>query len=166
MGEEPGIMVAVRRLPSLMLIAVATALWLTACHSSSGVSFDQATLSIRTSAGPVTMTVEVADSEPERERGLMGRRRLAPDADMAFLFERPTETGFWMKDTLIPLDIAYWTRGGRIVSVLHMRPCRADPCPVYPPGTSYVGAVEANWGFFDRRGIGVGDRVRLVAPRT
>src|SRR5437660_10031753 len=92
----------------------------------------------------------------------MGRERLAADAGMAFLFDGPTTVGFWMKDTLIPLDIAYWESGGRIVAILHMTPCRSGPCRLYAPGRAYVGAVEANRGFFTRHGVGPGDTARLV----
>jgi hypothetical protein len=66
-----------------------------------------------------------------------------------------------MKDTLIPLSIAFWDERDRIVAILDLDPCREDPCPVYSPGASYVGAVEANQGYFDRHGVETGDVVRL-----
>ena len=80
---------------------------------------------------------------------------------MAFLFDRPTSSSFWMKDTLIPLSIAFWDRSRRIVAILDMAPCRRSPCPLYSPGTSYIGAVEVNRGFFRQHGVRVGDRVEL-----
>ncbi|HXF36437.1 MAG TPA: DUF192 domain-containing protein, partial [Actinomycetota bacterium] len=110
----------------------------------------------------VVLRVEVADAPAERARGLMGRERLPADAGMVFLFPRPTRAGFWMKDTLIPLSIAFWDEGGRIVAILDMEPCRRDPCPLYRPEAAYVGAVEANRGFFQRHGVEVGDEVELV----
>ena len=91
----------------------------------------------------------------------MGRRRLSPDAGMVFLFDRPTENAFWMKNTLIPLSIAFWDGSGRIVSILDMAPCRRNPCPLYSPGEPYIGAVEVNRGFFTAHRIQVGDRVEL-----
>ncbi len=91
----------------------------------------------------------------------MRRRYLAPNAGMAFLFDRPTENRFWMKNTLIPLSIAFWDEAGRIVSIVDMAPCREDPCPLYSAGTSYIGAVEVNRGFFKAHGVKVGDRVDL-----
>ncbi|HEX2068889.1 MAG TPA: DUF192 domain-containing protein [Actinomycetota bacterium] len=109
----------------------------------------------------MTLRVEIADTPPARSAGLMGRRHLAPDAGMAFLFDEPTENRFWMKNTLIPLSIAFWDETGRIVSILHMAPCREDPCPLYSAGTSYIGAVEVNRGFFKAHGVRVGDRVEL-----
>jgi uncharacterized membrane protein (UPF0127 family) len=67
-----------------------------------------------------------------------------------------------MKDTPIPLSIAFWDRRDRIVALLDMEPCRADPCPTYDAGVPYVGAVEANQGFFANHGVTTGDRVELV----
>ena len=66
-----------------------------------------------------------------------------------------------MKDTLIPLSIAFWDGRGRIVRILDMTPCRADPCPTYDPRVAYRGALEVNRGAFKRWGVQRGDRVRL-----
>lgn len=118
-------------------------------------------LRIETDGGPVEVRVEVADDPEERASGLMNRTSLANDAGMVFLFDRPTNGGFWMKDTLIPLSIAFWDERGRIVAILDMEPCREDPCPVYEPGATYVGALEVNQGFFDRQGVDLGDLVGL-----
>jgi hypothetical protein len=137
---------------------------LVAC--ASGVVEPTHTLEVRSERGAVlaTLRVRVADSDGERRRGLMGVEDLAPDEGMAFVFERPTRNGFWMKNTLIPLSIAWFGPDGRIVAMTEMVPCDADPCPIYTPGAEYVGAVEANAGFFERHGIGVGDVVTLSEP--
>jgi hypothetical protein len=66
-----------------------------------------------------------------------------------------------MKDTLIPLSAAFLDRDGRVLRILDMEPCEADPCPVYDPGVSYVAAVEANRGAFERLGVAVGDVAQL-----
>ena len=106
--------------------------------------------------------MEVADEGFERRVGLMGRTNLPAGAGMAFLFPEPTGGSFWMKDTLIPLSIAFWDEDGAIVAILDMQPCRDDDCPSYDPGVDFVGALEVNQGFFDEHRIDVGDRVRLV----
>ena len=103
-----------------------------------------------------------AKIRPARERGLMGRERLAADAGMAFLFDGPTTVGFWMKDTLIPLDIAFWDSKSRIATTFTMTPCTANPCHLYQPATPYVGSVEMNAGLLAARGIKAGDRVTLT----
>jgi uncharacterized membrane protein (UPF0127 family) len=149
----------VRRIvAAVALVAMAAT---SGCHHSSR-AFGRGMLSIRTPTQTLMLRVEIADTEAERQTGLMNRTALAPDAGMAFVFDRPADVGFWMKDTLIPLDIAYWTRGGRIVAIRQMRPCRADPCPLYSPGSPYVGAVEANLGFFADHGVRPGATVHLV----
>ena len=109
----------------------------------------------------VALHVEIAETEATRQRGLMDRASLARDAGMAFLFDSPVQIGFYMKDTLIPLSIAFWDQTRRIVTILEMTPCRADPCPDYFAGRPFVGAVEANKGFFSEHGIAIGDEVEL-----
>jgi uncharacterized membrane protein (UPF0127 family) len=109
------------------------------------------------------ITVEVADSSEERANGLMGVTELPSNAGMAFVWGEPTTAEFWMKDTLIPLSVAFVDDSGRIVTIRDMSPCTADPCPTYGAASPYVLAVETNEGFFDRHDIGVGDRAELGA---
>jgi hypothetical protein len=123
---------------------------------------DSATLEIRTDAGVRSFDVEVADTTAERRTGLMGRESLSRYDGMAFVWAGPVQSSFWMKDTLIPLSIAFWDQEGRIVSILDMEPCRADPCPTYGPDAPYVGAVEVRQGELERHGVGVGDTVDLT----
>lgn len=116
-----------------------------------------------TSSGTVdTSPLWVADSGPERARGLMGRASLQPDGGMVFQFPEPTDAGFWMKDTPLPLSIAFWGSDGRIIAILDMEPCTKDPCPVYRPGASYETALEMRRGWFDEHGVEIGDRVELI----
>jgi uncharacterized membrane protein (UPF0127 family) len=130
---------------------------------SAGSSRDDARgdLTIVTDGGPVHVRVEVADEDDERAEGLMGRTSLGEDAGMAFLWDEPVETSFWMKDTLIPLSIAFWDRRRRIVAIRDMEPCRNDPCPRYAPHEAFVGALEVNQGFFDEHGVEIGDRIEI-----
>jgi hypothetical protein len=116
---------------------------------------------IETDAGDVMVHVEVADSPAERAKGLMGRQHLPEDAGMVFLFPGDSTSAFWMKDTLIPLSIAFYGADGRIVRILDMEPCRRDPCRVYDPHATYRGALEVNRGAFRRWGVVAGDRVRV-----
>jgi uncharacterized membrane protein (UPF0127 family) len=122
---------------------------------------DSARAVIATATGEVTVEVEVADDESERARGLMGRTELEPDAGMVFLFPEDTRGAFWMKDTLIPLSIAFYAKDGRILRILDMEPCLQDPCPLYDPEVAYRGALEVNLGAFARWGVVAGDVVRL-----
>jgi uncharacterized membrane protein (UPF0127 family) len=118
-------------------------------------------LVIEARGGDVEVDVEIADTPRTRAKGLMGRTELPPDAGMVFLEDEPMAVGFWMKDTLIPLSIAFWGPERRILAILDMQPCREDPCPTYDPGVAWIGALEVNLGFFEEHGVDVGDAVHL-----
>jgi hypothetical protein len=119
--------------------------------------------------------VEVAATPEAWQRGLMRRRSLDPDAGMLFVFPRSGTSGFWMKDTLIPLSIAWMLsepalspdtkasqRTYRIVATADMEPCPQLPCKTYEPGTAYDAALEVNKGWL--AGAGIGD-VAIVRGR-
>jgi uncharacterized membrane protein (UPF0127 family) len=146
--------------PVLALVVLVATAEVAACSPSS--TLPQGTISIQASEGTVSLRVQIAQTEEARQAGLMGRPLLAADAGMVFLYPEETLQPFWMKDTLIPLSVAFWDRGGRIVAMLDMIPCRADPCPLYSPHASYIGAVEVNRGFFAKHDVDVGDRVVLA----
>jgi uncharacterized protein len=111
--------------------------------------------------GGATLEVRIADQPKERERGLMGVESLAPDDGMAFVFDEPSDSSFWMKDTVIPLSIAF-VDGARVVAIEEMTPCETDPCPTWDAGGArYTLAIEANAGWFDEHGVRVGDAVTL-----
>lgn len=116
---------------------------------------------IETSGGRVIFFIEIADTEELRSRGLMGRERLGDDAGMAFLWPEDTTTAFHMRDTRIALTVAFFDGEGRILRLLDMVPCATDVCPAYDPGVRYRGALEVNAGVLERRGVRVGDRVRI-----
>ncbi len=119
------------------------------------------TVVIETADGEVLVPVEVADSADEREVGLMNRESLPEDAGMIFLFDDDSSGGFWMKDTLIPLSIAFADADGVILNILDMEPCETDPCEIYDPGVTYRSALEVNQGAFSRWGVEEGDRLTL-----
>jgi uncharacterized protein len=127
--------------------------------------FGRTTLELITADAATTVRVPAYDAAtpPSRSRGLMDRDSLREDAGMVFRFPGQRQGGFWMKNTKIPLSIAYFDGDGRIVAIMDMEPCTADPCPTYDPGVPYSGALEVNQGFFERHGIAEGDTVRLAA---
>jgi uncharacterized membrane protein (UPF0127 family) len=146
-----------RRSPVLVFL-----LMLSACGgtpSTSQPSLDAGTLAF---AGSEQLNVRIADTTEERDRGLMNVTALPPDDGMAFVWTDPTTGTFWMKDTLIPLSIAFVDAEGTIVSIDDMQPCDADPCPTYASSAPYTMAVEANAGWFAEHGVGTGDRVTWV----
>lgn len=117
---------------------------------------------IQTQGGEeVAVAVEIADTQEEREVGLMNREFLPDDAGMIFLFEEAITGGFWMKNTLIPLSIAFADGDGTILRILDMEPCEADPCEIYDPGVAYASALEVNQGAFENWGVEEGDPLTL-----
>lgn len=154
----------------LVLVVVAL-LAMTACNSSPGKTpsaleppepFGQAEIVLR---GPdrqaVEVPVSVADNPGERSRGLMFREELPARTGMVFLYSEPHRGSFYMKNTLIPLSIAFYGTDGVVLRVLDMQPCQADPCELYDPGVPYLGALEVNQGFFNEIGLVPGWRVEL-----
>ncbi len=88
---------------------------------------------------------ELALTSAQRSRGLMFRRK-APADGMLFVFSEPTSSGFWMKNTLVPLSIVFFDSRGTRVRRLLMQPCKEDPCRTYGPGRSYRFALELRAG--------------------
>jgi len=88
------------------------------------------------------LLVAVADDSDERRQGLMRLEDLGDLDGMLFVFAGDSESGFWMKNTLIPLDIAFFNAEGDYVDGFRMEPCTADPCPTYRPGGPYRYALE------------------------
>ena len=132
-----------------------------------GAALDRGTATITNRAGEkVVVRVEIADARAERQRGLMGRRSLPAKSGMIFRYPHDVTGGFWMKDTLIPLDIAFYDRRGRIVRVFTMTPCRRDPCRIYEPGVAYRAALEVNAGSFRRWNVRAGDRIAVRVTRA
>lgn len=96
------------------------------------------------------LVVELAATPEDRQRGLMFRHHLPEDAGMLFLFPSDTATSFWMKDTSIPLTIAFLAADGRILATLDGKPYDETPLS---PGLTYRYALEVNQGWFARRGL-------------
>lgn len=115
---------------------------------------------IETRAGArYAVAVELARTDAERARGLMYRTALAPDAGMLFLFDETSEHAFWMKNTLIPLDLIFIGDDGRIAGIVP-RAVPGDLTPRAAGGPSrYV--LEVNGGWAEARGVAAGDRVRF-----
>jgi hypothetical protein len=102
--------------------------------------------------------VEVAQTPEERMYGLMGRKHLGRDEGMLFIFETEDYHGFWMKDTFLPLSIAFIGKDGRIVWIADMKPLTLD---THAPPKPILYALEMNKGWFSSHGVKVGDVVRF-----
>ncbi len=104
----------------------------------------------------MTMPVEVADDQAKREYGLMNRNSLPGNAGMIFVFQPVADTtiGFWMKDTLLPLSVAFVEPNLAIESIQEMAPLTLD---VHVAPRPYLYAVEANQGYYTANHIAIGD---------
>ncbi len=104
--------------------------------------------------------VEVPDDAEEHMRGLMFREHLPWNAGMLFAFNSEESRAFWMKNTLIPLDMIFVDDNSEIVDIIeNVPPCEQDPCPVYPSEEPAQYVLEVNAGFVQQNGVQVGDRL-------
>jgi uncharacterized membrane protein (UPF0127 family) len=129
-----------------------------ACSSGGEDAASERTLVLeRRQGGSVRLRVEVAATPEERQRGLSNRPSLAENAGMLFIIEQ-RGPGFWMKDTLIPLSVAFIAACGEIVHIAHMEPLSLQ---IHSTERDYSFGLEVNQGWFERNRIGVGDRVLI-----
>jgi hypothetical protein len=151
------------------IVATITALLLTACagdrNSVGNGPEASSTVRFETAAGSAELRVRVADTREERADGLTGVEALPNDQGMAFVYDDPTTATYWMKDTPIPLSIAFVDGDGRVITIRDMEPCTADPCPMYGADAPYVLAIEANRGWFEDAGVGVGSRASFESDQ-
>lgn len=109
--------------------------------------------------GGEKIRVETADTQIERERGLMFRKNLCEDCGMLFVFEEEDFHNFWMKNTLMPLDMIFIDSDLNIIDILRAEPCVEDSCELYIPKDKSLYVLEVNGGKFDK-GI-VGEKMRF-----
>ena len=138
-----------RRIKRIILILFL--FWIPVTHS-------QSLLKIPLYINNREISVEVAKTTEEREHGLMGRKDLGKDEGMLFIFETEGRYGFWMKDTYVPLSIAFIDKEGRIVRITDMKPRTLES---HIPPQPILYALEMKKGWFSNNGIKVGDTVRF-----
>ncbi len=138
----------------------AATLFLTLCLAAGAASSAQLA-TVKLIGGPEIrqFQVEVVDTPETRARGLMYRTELAPDAGMLFVFERPADVGFWMRNTYIPLDMIFIDRHARVVHIHH----RAQPHDetMISPGQPITHVLEINGGLSEALGIEPGHRMLI-----
>ncbi len=150
--EKPGVYPRKRDLARRIVMMLAFAALATGCASS----LPTASLKV----GDATLSVEIAHTPAQRERGLMYRKSMPEDHGMLFVFPRDEQLSFWMKNTLVPLSIAFISSDGTIKQIADMQP---ESLANIPSDYSVRYALEVNQGFFARHGIRVGEVVTLPA---
>ena len=114
----------------------------------------------RVQVGRRSIEVEVANTPDLIAQGLMGRRSLAPDQGMLFVYRVEQILAFWMKDTTVPLDLVFLDRDGRILEIVSMEPMNRRQLRSKARAKF---ALEMNRGWFAANGVKVGDAVRIPA---
>jgi len=113
-------------------------------------------------AGEKCFQVEVAKTESQRERGLMYREELGRDKGMLFIFDEDGMYPFWMKNTLIPLDMVWISSTGKVVFIAeNVQPCKSLLCPSVIPGAIAKYVLEVNAGICKDIGLKVGDSLSI-----
>lgn len=110
-----------------------------------------------------SLEVEVASSETQRQIGMMYRRKLAPDEGMLFVFKSAQPVSFYMKNTYVPLSIAFIADDGKIINIAHMEPLSLTTHPSRLPA---MYALEMPYGWFANNGVKEGDKVEIPPSVT
>ena len=105
--------------------------------------------------------IEIPRTQEEMIRGLMHVEYLPDDEGMLFIFKEPRAHAFWMKDTLIPLDMIWLDEELQVVYVQTAVPCIEEPCTIYAPNTTALYTLEINAGLADEKNIEIGQKATL-----
>lgn len=119
----------------------------------------QPTVVVHSASGDHRVKVEVVAKPADQAMGLMYRRSLEKDSGMLFVFGKEEPQSFWMKNTLIPLDMIFISRSLVIVDITTMQPCITDPCLSYTSRQPALYVLEVNAGYCRSRTIAIGDKV-------
>lgn len=109
----------------------------------------------------IKMNIEIADDDNARMKGLMFREKLEENSGMLFVFDSENYQTFWMKNTLIPLDMIFIDKDFEIVDIKAAVPCREDPCALYKSSNPAKYVLEVNANFTIKNDIGIGDKITL-----
>ncbi len=139
-----------------MIARWTAAAWLVLAGASSAACSNEA-VTLRGDFGQARFSVEVADDAQERAQGLMHRESMPQSSGMLFLYERTSQLSFWMRNTLIELDMLFIDEAG-VVQHIHHRAQPLDETPI--PGGRGIAVLEINGGLAERMGIEVGAQVR------
>lgn len=104
------------------------------------------------------LTVELALSATEQQQGLMYRQEMPESRGMLFIMDRQMTSGFWMKNTYLPLDIAYLDAEGTVLDIIPGVPLSEE---IHRPASPYWNVLEVNRGWFERHDLGIGAKVSI-----
>ncbi|MFH1670668.1 MAG: DUF192 domain-containing protein [Patescibacteria group bacterium] len=149
----------------LFLFSIGLGAILIGCAPEASIDLEQMKIQLISVVSPggeeAKIVAEIADTPELRTIGLMNREELNDGNGMLFIFEHPNILLFWMKNTLIPLDIIFFDSEGLFVKSATMDPCEEEPCRTYNSGGNALFALEVPAGYVERIGIGEGWRLEL-----
>ena len=146
-----------RRLPRTLLLSLGFVAAAAAAFAQGNARLP----TLKLNAGIHVITAEVAADDPARARGLMFREKLGPNEGMLFLFGVAAQQCMWMRNTLIPLSVAFLADDGRIVNIADMTP-RDDTSHCSTQPVRY--ALEMERGWFAKRGLAAGAKINGLPP--
>ena len=142
------------RFSSYILRLTSFVIFLTSCQSAAQVCINNH-----------CVEVQVVQKYDELMRGLQFRKSLPQNAGMLFVFSQSAVYPFWMKDTLIPLDMIWLDESKQVVHIeRNVPPCRQDPCPVYTPSAKAFYVLEINGQCVEKLGIQAGNKAEFRIP--
>ncbi len=136
--------------------------WALLAPPSAAQTFESGVVRITQEGREAVLPVEIASTAKARAQGLMNRERLAENAGMLFVYQGDARRFFWMKNTRIPLSLAFIDKSGEVLEIIHLQPHRPGTrIPSYRSRNKVRQVLEVNQGWFLRNGFGLGARVSL-----
>ena len=153
---------SVRLISRIGIPCAAALLWALLTGASAAQIFERGVVRVTQEGREAVLPVEIARTPEARAQGLMGRERLGANAGMLFVYEDDARRFFWMKNTLIPLSLAFIDKRGEVLEIIHLQPHRPGTrIPSYRSRNKVRRVLEVNQGWFLRNGFGLGARVSL-----
>jgi len=141
------------------ILAIFLLTFLIGCTKNLGENFE--VISIGNGEKSIKINAEIADDYEEKTKGLMFREKLNENEGMLFIFDDEDYQTFWMKNTLIPLDIIFIDKNLEIVDIKNAVPCKDEPCALYKSSKPAKHVLEVNGNFTAKKDIRIGDRITL-----
>ena len=148
-------------MPGRLLMAMLASLLLFVAPAPTSITTAAPPAAFPLRVGHQLLWVEIAATREQRSRGLMFRSALDQDAGMLFVFPRPRQMSFWMRNTAIPLDIGFFDKAGRLREIHELQPFEEKP--VVSRSDELRFALEVNRGWFSAHGVEPGARLDMEA---
>ena len=151
-----------KKLIYILLIVIIIAIYLFPQNGVNNVGTDLKPISTTVCIESNCFDVEIADTPQKREIGLMNRKNMLADDGMFFIFEKEGIHNFWMKNTLIPLDIIWIDMNDKIIFIQkNAQPCKVEQCESFGPNQKAKYVLEINSGLAEEMGIEAGNKIIL-----